>query len=137
VILLDTHVLVWALGDDNRLGPRARAIINNSLGTRKIHVSAITLWEIAMLAEKGRLALGREVGDWIDAALALPGIVLEPIVPAIALDSVRLPGIFHADPADRFIVATARHTSLTLLTADGAILEYGKSGHVSVVDASR
>jgi PIN domain nuclease of toxin-antitoxin system len=134
VIVVDTHVLLWALHDDKRLGPLARQTIS-AAATGTIHVSAITPWEIAMLAQKGRLALGREVGAWIDAALALPGIVLAPIEPAIAVDSVRLPGTFHADPADRMIIATARHLGLPLMTADRAILDYAAAGNVEVIDA--
>jgi PIN domain nuclease of toxin-antitoxin system len=58
---------------------------------------------------------------------------LAPIEPAIAIDSVRLPGEFHPDPADRIIVATARFHHATLLTADQAILAYGRKGHVDVI----
>ena len=77
----------------------------------------------------------QEVGTWIEAVLALPGMRLMPIEPAVALDSVRLPGPFHADPADRLIVATARHSGARLVTADGTILSYAKRGHVDTIDA--
>ena len=137
MIVLDTHVLVWAVDGDARLGGTARAAIEEAGRTDRIAVSAITPWEIALLAERGRLRLGRDAGLWIDTALALPGIHLMPIEPAIAIDSVRLPGSFHADPADRLIVATARYCSAPLLTADRAILEYAAGGHVHGVDASR
>ena len=98
-------------------------------------VSAITPWEIAMLVAKGRLHLALEVGVWVDRALSLPGVALLPIEPAIAVDSVRLPGEFHADPADRLIVATARHWPATLLTGDHAILRYAAGGHFDAIDA--
>lgn len=100
-------------------------------------MSAITPWEIALLAGKGRLALGRDTGAWIEEALALPGIALAPITPAIAVDSVGLPGDFHADPADRLIIATARHADATLFTVDHAILDYAATGHVKAADAGR
>lgn len=137
MIVLDTHVLVWTLEDDPRLGPRARAAIDEAAGQGGVLVCAITPWEIAMLVQKGRLALGRDVGEWLDAALNLPSIRLAPLEPAIAVDSVRLPGTLHPDPADRIIVATARHLGVTLLTADRAILDYGAAGHVAVADAAR
>lgn len=137
MIVLDTHVLVWALADDARLGRRARASIEEAAGGSGLFVSAITPWEIAMLAHKGRLALGRETGAWIGAALALPGVRLAPLEPAIAIDSVRLPGELHADPADRIIIATARLLGVALLTADRAILDYGAAGHVAALDAAR
>ena len=137
MIVVDTHVLVWLLADDARLGEEARAAISAAAMNGGVLVSAITPWEIAMLAHKGRLMLGRETGAWIDAALAAPGIRLAPIEPAVAVDSVRLPGVLHADPADRLIIATARHASGALLTADRAILAYGEQGHVGVMNASR
>jgi PIN domain nuclease of toxin-antitoxin system len=134
-VIADTHVLVWLLEGDPRLGPKARQALERAAQDDAVHVSAITPWEIAMLVDKGRLALGRDVGDWIHAALALPGISLVPLEPAIALGSVRLPGSFHADPADRMIVASARYLGVPLVTADRAMLNYGASGHVAVVDA--
>lgn len=90
-----------------------------------------------MLVEKGRLALGQDVGQWLDNTLGLPPIKLVPIEPAIAVDSVRLPGDFHADPADRLIVATSRAIQAPLMTADQAILNYSKLGYVTTFDASR
>ncbi len=88
-----------------------------------------------MLVQKGRLALGADVGRWIETALSFRGIHLAPIESAIAIDSVRLPGAFHADPADRLIVATARFHQAPLLTADGGILDYGMRGHLQVLPA--
>jgi PIN domain nuclease of toxin-antitoxin system len=135
-MIVDTHVLVWLLEGDPRLGRRARQALDRAALQSAVHVSAITAWEIAMLVHKGRLALGRDVGAWINEAFGLPGIALVPIEPAIAVDSVRLPGSLHADPADRFIVASARARGLPLMTADRALLAYGASGHVAVVDAA-
>jgi len=60
-----------------------------------------------------------------------------PLEPTIALDAVRLPGDLHADPADRFLIATARYWSTALVTADAKILEYSAQGHVRTVDAAR
>ena len=137
MIVLDTHVLIWAMEDERRLGADARAAITAAEQADGIGISAITPWEIALLAQKDRLRLSREVREWIMAALALPAIELLPIEPAIASESVRLPGALHADPADRFIVATARHYGAPLLTADYAILTYAAGGHVQIIDALR
>lgn len=137
MIVLDTHALIWIVNDDPKLGSAARAKINDAVRTDVALVSAITTWEIALLVEKGRLHLGHEVGSWIKTALALPGIRLAPVEPEIAVDSVRLPGSFHADPADRLIVATARHWNAPLLTADDAILAYSDQGHVRTVDVGK
>ena len=137
MILLDTHALIWAVEDERRLGVDARAAITAAEQGDGLGISAITPWEIALLAEKGRLRLSREVREWVLAALALPAIGLLPIEPAIASESARLPGAFHADPADRLIVATARHYGAPLLTADYAILSYAAGGHVQTIDALR
>jgi len=133
MIVIDTHVLVWALDDDERLGPKARSRIDQS---ETILLPAIGIWEIALLVKKSRLVLKKDVAGWVKQALALPSLLLAPLDPAIALDSVNLPGEFHNDPADRIIMATARHHNAPLLTVDRAILDYARNGHVAVVDAS-
>lgn len=137
MVLIDTHVLIWAVQDDARLGKRARQAIDMATNADGLHVSAITPWEIALLAHRGRVTLGKEAGAWIDEALALPGVRLTPLLPSIAVDSVRLPGEAHGDPADRIIIASARHVGVSLLTADKAILRYGQAGYVAVQDASK
>ena len=81
MIVLDTHVLIWAISDDARLGKATRTLIEQTAQTSRVGVSAITPWEIALLVEKGRLRLDHEVRFWIDVALALPGIFLVPIEP--------------------------------------------------------
>jgi len=136
-MLVDTHVLIWAVQDDARLGKRARRAMDAAADAEALHVSAITPWEIAMLAHKGRVTLGKEAGAWIDEALGLPGVRLTPLLPSIAVDSVRLPGDALGDPADRIIIASARHVGVPLLTADRAILRYGAAGYVAVQDASK
>ena len=78
-----------------------------------------------------------DLGGWIQAVLHAPGVDLIPIESVIAIDSVRLPDAFHADPADRLIVATARHRRIPLLTADHAILAYAVEGHVQAIDAAQ
>ncbi|MCY3604206.1 MAG: type II toxin-antitoxin system VapC family toxin [Gammaproteobacteria bacterium] len=136
MIVLDTHALVWAVNGDERLGRKTKELISGTARTGRVAISAITPWEIALLVEKGRLGLANETQTWIEAALALPGIYLAPIEPAIAIDSVRLPGEFHADPADRLIIATARYHDAPLVTADRAILSYAASGPVEALDAT-
>jgi PIN domain nuclease of toxin-antitoxin system len=138
VIVIDTHVLVWAVqAEASRVGVKARKILDASVRAGALYVSAITPWEIAMLAHHGRLALGRDVGEWVAQALALPGVNLAPLEPAIAVDSVRLPGDLHKDPADRLIIATARHLGFPVMTGDRTILAYGADGYVQTIDASK
>ena len=136
MIVLDTHVFVWVMEDSPRLGHEARRAIVDASNDNEAGISAITPWEIALLEDRGRLRLARDVSGWLEAALGQPGIRLLPIVPKVAIDSVKLPGEFHADPADRLIVATARHWNARLITADAAIVTFGEAGHVDVLDAT-
>ena len=121
--LLDTHTLIWALEAPEQLPARIQTLLS-APANLPFGVAAITPWEIAMLASRGRLQLGRPVSEWLAAALNPDFVSLLPLLPPIAVDSCTLPGSFHADPADRMIVATARHHGLTLLTADAAIQAY-------------
>ncbi len=87
-------------------------------------VSAISVWEVAMLESKGRLVLAPTVEAWIESNLQFP-VELEPIHPAISIQSCRLAD-FHGDPADRIIVATAAVLGLPLVTADARIIEWSR-----------
>jgi len=80
-ILLDTHILVWLLNGSERIGEPVHAQIQQAADEDSLFISAITPWEIAMLVAKGRLRLGKDVEEWIRAALSLPGIRLEPLRP--------------------------------------------------------
>ncbi len=99
-------------------------------------MSAITAWEIALLVSKARMTLGQDVLDWIRAALAISGLRLAPLEPEIAVASTRLPFEMHADPADRILVATARHLGATLVTADRALLDLAGKGYIRAMDAA-
>ncbi len=134
--LLDTHVWFWLVrGREGRLAPRTVAKLEqNALGA-PLGVSVISIWEIVLLASKGRIALGTPVHEWVVSALDRPGFVLMDLEPAIAVESCNLPAGFHADPADRFLVATARLKNAVIVTRDERILKYGKQGRVKVMAA--
>ncbi|MCB5189345.1 type II toxin-antitoxin system VapC family toxin [Methylobacillus arboreus] len=135
VTLLDTHALVWLLVGSNRLGKGARGAIQQAVAEDALYISAISPWEISMLVSKERLVLDRDVGEWVHEALALPGIRLEPLSPQVAVASTRLPGDIHSDPADRIIVATARHLGAILVTEDRLLLDYSLAGHLRTLKA--
>lgn len=137
MILLDTHIMVWSATDDPKLGKQARSEINRCDVSSPFHVSAISAWEIAMLVKKGRLDLGGPAKNWFEKTSDNPAWRTLPLDAETALESVNLPGDFHGDPADRFLVAAARVHDLTLVTADWSILNYAESGHVSVLDANK
>jgi len=86
-----------------------------------------------MLEAKGRIRLSKDCLSWVHDALSSPGISLVPLTPEIAVESCRLPGTFHGDPADRILVATARLLGATLITRDTMILSYGRKNHVAAM----
>lgn len=90
---------------------------------------AIFCWEVAKLVEGGRLTLPVPVGEWLTKALAYPGIRLLELSPQVAVESTQLPGVFHRDPADQMIAATARLYRCPLVTMDQKIQAYA---HVQV-----
>jgi len=118
VIVLDTATWIWRASDPKRLTARARRAIDRA---EHALVSAISVWEVAMLVANRRIRLDRPVEQWVDVALALPGIQLASLEPAIAVRSTRLPGEFHPDPADRIIVATALENAAPIITPDERI----------------
>ena len=121
MIVLDTATWIWRASDPKRLTASARRAIDRA---ERALVSAISVWEVAMLVAKRRIQLDRPVEQWVDIALALPGIQLAPLEPAIAVRSTRLPGEFHPDPADRIIVATALENAVPIITPDDRIRSY-------------
>ncbi|AOU98290.1 twitching motility protein PilT [Acidihalobacter yilgarnensis] len=125
MIVLDTHALLWWVSGDKQLSTKAqKAIENEQRGNGQVIVSAITAWEIAMLASKGQLVLSKDVDDWLATVDAIEVVEFAPVTQELAVQSVRLPGDFHPDPADRMIVALARHLSASLVTADSKIRAY-------------
>lgn len=136
LLLVDTHTLIWMVEEAPQLGVQTAEALNKAGRENRIAVSAITPWEIGLLVSKGRLKLGADVMQWIRSALAKPGVRLAPLEPEIAVASTRLPFEMHADPADRILVATARHLGATLVTADAALLELARQGHFVGMDAA-
>lgn len=137
LLLVDTHALIWMMEELPQLGAKAAEALNRAGLGNRIAISAITPWEIALLVSKGRLRLGADLMDWIREALSKPGVQLVPLEPEIAVASTRLPFEMHSDPADRILVATARHLGATLVTADRALLDLASKGHFRAMDAER
>lgn len=123
MILLDTHVWIWWVHGDSSLSARHRALLETA-DSGGFGISAISCWEVAKLVERGRLLLPCPVQEWLHLALSYPGIRLIELTPAICVESTRLPGEFHRDPADQIIVATSRVLGAPLLTLDEKILAY-------------
>jgi PIN domain nuclease of toxin-antitoxin system len=125
VIVLDTHALIWWVTGDSQLSAPARAVIEGAVDAgQRVLVSAISAWEIAMLVERGRIALAMDLDEWLAAVESLDGVSIVPLTAHVAVQSATLPGEFHKDPADRMIVALARERNAALVTADDKIQRY-------------
>ena len=129
--LLDTHVLVWLLEGDERLGRETRRLANRALGEEALLVSAMTFWEVAMLARRQRSPVPQPAAHWRQRVREL-GIAEIPMLGDIGILATELEG-FPADPADRIIAATALAHGATLVTADTSILAW--RGQLSCHDA--
>lgn len=133
-LLLDTHAWLWfGLGDAKRIKPAAVARIQRAREAGLLAVSVISVWEIGLLDLRRRITLGRPCEEWIAQALALPGLRLVGLDPSVALAANRLPWDCHGDPADRILIATARHLDIPLVTADASIQSYAAQGHLKVI----
>lgn len=119
--LLDTHVWVWWICGDERLSAREREALDNLPPSERPVLAEISLWEVAMLVERGRLQLDMDLERWLAVASAPATVELARVTPAVAAEVARLPERFHRDPADRLIVAVARVWKLHVLTRDRKI----------------
>jgi PIN domain nuclease of toxin-antitoxin system len=113
VVILDTHTVVWWANDPRLLGARARREIESA---ERLGIPAIVFWEVSLLVRRRRLDLGDPVSEWASKIQAIPRVEALPLTAEIALlaDSLDI----HPDPADRFIVATAVHHKVPLITKD-------------------
>lgn len=135
-LLLDTHVWLWYTeGVKGALSSTVIAEIDSARSEHCLFVSAISVWEIGMLFAKGRITLSSPLNHWVSDSLTNANLRLQPLDADIALESTQLPGDPHGDPADRFLVATARVKNLRLVTHDLKIIDYGKAGYVQVLAA--
>ena len=119
--LVDTHILLWAAGDPERLSPAAREILADD--SAQLSFSVASVWEVAIKARLGRPDFAVDAHLFrrglIDAGFAeLP--ILGPHVTAVA----DLP-LLHRDPFDRMLVAQARSEGMMLVTKDPAVARYG------------
>jgi PIN domain nuclease of toxin-antitoxin system len=119
VILLDSHVLIWAVADSKRLSKAAASEIRRARRGDGLAVSAITAYEVAWQIASGRV---QGYGTVETSVLRfLEGVTMRPITPAIAALATQFPEEYPHDPADRIIGVTARAEGMTLVTRDERI----------------
>lgn len=119
-LLLDTHIWIWSVGDRARLRPRVLKALESS--ANELWLSPISVWELAILAEKGRVVLSVDVEEWIGQTLKAGPFKEAPLTMEVAL-ATRGVGLSHRDPADTLLAATAKVFGLTLVTSDVRLIE--------------
>jgi len=133
-LLLDTCAAMFLLANES-MADAANEAINRSVDAgAPLYVSPITAWEVGMLSRKGRYRSSLSPQRWFAQLRVLPGIQICELSSDVLMESSFLPGNFHKDPADRIIAATAREYGYTVMTRDGALLDYGREGHLSVLE---
>jgi PIN domain nuclease of toxin-antitoxin system len=135
-VLLDTCAVIWLANGDSLSGRATAAIVEAGLSDG-IFVSPVSAWEVGMLSlprpRRRPVQFLPDPKTWFARFVSGSGIKEAPLTPAIAIDATYLPGALHGDPADRLIVATARHLGIPVVTRDSRIIAYARGGHASVV----
>jgi PIN domain nuclease of toxin-antitoxin system len=130
-LLVDTHILLWALGEPGRLAHATRTQLESA--ENEVFFSAASIWEIAIKVQAGRLTMAFPIEDLSDAAQTM-GFVELPVRAVHAAGVSRLP-LHHRDPFDRLLVAQAMLEPAWLLTADRALEQYSDVAHVVLAPA--
>lgn len=126
-LLIDTHIALWLDSGDAKLRASTRALIDGCWrngGT--IFLSAVSAWEIALLADTGRIILDLPADTWIERSLKRPGVEAVPLTHGAAVRAYQLHDLEHRDPADRFLIATAIELGCPLVTHDERIAAFGQ-----------
>jgi PIN domain nuclease of toxin-antitoxin system len=119
-LLLDTHIWLWSLADPGKLSKRVKVALTRP--ANELWVSPISVWELLILTERGRVKLDDEPRRWVAEALGRTPAQEAVLTFEVAVRS-REVMLAHPDPADRFLVATALIYDLTLVTADDALID--------------
>lgn len=123
-LLLDTHAIIWAVDQPDRLGSRARPALEDA--ANELLISAATIWEIAIKTGLGKLTLSVPYRQWMDRAIADLGSTILPITVEYADVQARLPG-HHRDPFDRMLIAQAMAEKIPLVANEDRFDQYGVS----------
>ena len=136
-VLLDTCAVIW-LANGDPMDADALAAISHAALAGGIYVSPASAWEVGLLSrvrgdKRPAVSFLPDPHSWFARFMGGPGIVEAPLLPKIAIASSHLPDPAHGDPADRFIISTARHHQIPIITRDGKILDYAAQGHVTAI----
>ncbi|KJV81107.1 PIN domain protein [Rickettsia hoogstraalii str. RCCE3] len=132
-LILDTHILIW-YAEGIKLSKHQIELIEKAREHNMLYISAISIWEVAMLENKGKIVLSISLNDWINKLLSIPGLNLIDLSVSVLIESCFLPNYEHKDPADRFIIASTRNNNSYLFTCDQKIIEYANLGYLKIID---
>lgn len=121
MILLDTHVLVWMVSDSSQLSRPAFREMRKAEAKGELAIASITLWELALLYQRGRLRASGTIESSIRLILEKSHVRVIELTPEIAALTTAFPESYPKDPGDRLIGATARALGLSLVTQDERI----------------
>jgi PIN domain nuclease of toxin-antitoxin system len=119
-LLLDTHIWLWGVAEPKRLSREVHRELADA--KNELWISPVSTWEMLLLQAKGRIRIHGEIREWVTRATA--NMHEAPLTHEIVLAAQELP-LEHADPADRFLAATAKVLNLTLVTSDHRLLGLG------------
>jgi PIN domain nuclease of toxin-antitoxin system len=134
LVLLDTCASIW-LFEQQPMSVASLHAIRAASAMARVLISAVSAWEIGLLARRprGTLLFRPSPQRWFADLLALPGMRLTPLSATAAIAASYLPGQLHSDPGDRLLIATARELDVPIVTRDQRILAYAAQGHVQAI----
>ncbi len=135
-VLLDTCAVIW-LANGDPLPAQVTAAVVLAATSACLFVSPISAWEVGILSNprgaRPALQFLPDPKAWFAKVMDGPGIREATLTPGIAVDASHLPGSVHGDPADRLLIATARHLGVPIITRDAKIIAYAEQGLVRVL----
>lgn len=134
-LLLDTCAIIYR-AEGRTMTKGSTSAIDRAAAANGVLISPVSAWEIGLLSRAdrpNRLEFGMDPFTWFVRVLSEPGAMEVALTPEIAFASTRLPGDFHRDPADRFLVATARALNVPIVTRDEEMEAYAKAGHLKLI----
>jgi PIN domain nuclease of toxin-antitoxin system len=127
-LLLDTHIVLWLNSGDERLGEATRRTIDTAWKAGgRILLSSVSVWEIAILVDKGFIELDLPVSEWVERFLDRPGLEAVALDHATAARAYSLHHLEHRDPADRLLIASAIGLGCPLVTRDDCIRRFART----------
>lgn len=134
-LTLDTHVLIW-YAEGIKLTEKQINLIEKAREKGVLYISAISIWEISLLASKNKMTFSISMTEWVDKLLSTPGLNLIALLSVpILIQSCELPNYKHRDPADRLIIASTRFINSHLMTYDQKNIDYANNGYLKIANS--